>query len=69
MVKIWHIIKGTVMNLLGIMPGYGRYRMDICRSCRNIRHGRVIGDYCSKCGCVLKSKVAVINESCPDEKW
>lgn len=69
MVKIVNIIMGTLMNLMDIMPSYGARRLKICRKCDRMKTGAVLGERCGKCGCILKSKVAVESEKCPDGKW
>lgn len=69
MVKIINIITGTVNNLMNIMPSYGEDRLEICRKCDKLKVGVMFGERCGKCGCILKSKVTVESEKCPDGKW
>lgn len=43
-----------------------RNRRDICAACPELRQplGR-----CGACGCVVKAKTALANQSCPLKKW
>lgn len=41
-------------------------RREICAACPELKQplGR-----CSKCGCIVKAKTALKNQSCPLKKW
>ena len=67
--KVLNIIVGTFNNLFGIMPSFGRSRMRKCMGCAHVRNGKVLGYRCSRCGCILRSKVTVRDEKCPIGVW
>lgn len=67
-IKIGHIIIGTFRNIFNIKKDYDKKRYEICKQCEFI-DSSVLGEYCSKCGCLIKSKIKVKNEKCILEKW
>lgn len=69
MVKIWHIILGTFKNIFNIFDKTSLHRLNICNKCDSKRYLKGFGNYCNECGCIIKSKVTVKDEKCPNAKW
>lgn len=69
MVKIWHIIKGTYNNIFNKFSKLSIYRMSVCATCPKRKHIWGFGHYCSICGCIIKSKVTIDEEKCPNGRW
>lgn len=66
--KLINIIIGTFRNVFKIKTNYETNRYEICKQCTHIDES-VLGEYCSKCGCLIKSKIKVKNEKCLMKKW
>lgn len=66
--KLWHIIKGTIFNIIGKNKSISNERLCICNECEELIKSK-IGNYCGICGCLLSSKTKVIEEHCPNDKW
>lgn len=66
--KIRNIIIGTFRNIFNIEKDYAQRRYEICKQCEFI-DSSILGEYCSKCGCLIKSKIKVKNEKCLMKKW
>jgi hypothetical protein len=43
-------------------------RLTICESC-NHKQTTLNINVCGLCGCVIRTKASVSNQSCPDNKW
>lgn len=66
--KIRNIVVGTYRNLFGKKEDLARRRKATCMACK-FRKRIIITDICSKCGCVINSKVRVADEKCPKGFW
>ena len=66
--KIRNIIVGNWKNLTGYTSDEVERRRSICKKCdSNIKFmGTRI---CEHCGCIIKSKTAVLTEKCLMNKW
>lgn len=62
--KFLNIIIGNFRNLFHIRPNYYQTRLDICSQCQDKKN-----IFCGICGCIIKSKISVKNEKCPNSKW
>lgn len=66
--KLLNIIIGTFKNIFKIKTNYESVRYEICKQCSD-KDSSILGEYCSKCGCLIKSKIKVKNEKCLMGKW
>lgn len=66
--KLRNIAVGTYRNLFGKKEDIARKRKHICNACK-FKKRVIITDICSKCGCVINSKVRVADERCPKNFW
>ena len=69
LVKLWHIVEGTFRNIFKLYPEYSTNRLKICNNCPFKCYVPMMGYCCSKCGCVIKSKITIKEERCPVGKW
>lgn len=67
--KIKHIILGTLNNILNRNKEIANPRLNICKRCSEKKYIFKMGYICKQCGCVLKSKTTIKDESCPLKKW
>lgn len=71
--KVWNIIKGTFYNIIKGKQQLANARLSHCKNCEkktNVHVGSInVGDVCSLCGCILESKVRVLDEKCDLGKW
>lgn len=75
--KAKRIAKGAVgltKAALGIDPASPDrvvQRLNICRRCRHFIQGKGYRgkERCKLCGCLLRAKVRINSEKCPEEKW
>ena len=67
--KIKHIILGLWYNLQGINYDLLEKRMSICNKCEYKLELTKDVDICEKCGCVLRFKTRIKDESCLLKKW
>lgn len=67
--KVVNIIVGTFRNIFNIKTSFENERLKICNKCEHRKHIKGLGDICTQCGCVIKSKVKVDSEKCVDNKW
>ena len=67
--KIKHIVLGWYYSLKGINYELLKTRMEICDKCEyKIELTKSIS-ICAKCGCILKYKSRIKDESCLLKKW
>ncbi len=69
MIKIKHIILGTLYNIFNKKKDISNPRLKICYKCKDKKYIFLVGYICKHCGCVLKSKTPVEDEKCPMNKW
>lgn len=62
-VKPWNLLNP---NTEYVNDELYQKRLDTCRSCEHFFKPTA---QCKKCGCFMKIKVAMIDASCPVEKW
>ncbi len=67
--KVVNIIVGFFNMIFKRRQALSNYRLDICRGCNERVKIKIIGDFCSLCGCKLKAKTTVLNEKCELGKW
>ena len=67
--KIKHIIIGTFNNIFKKNNHIVQPRLEICNKCTEKKYIFGMGYICKQCGCVLKSKATVLEETCPVGKW
>lgn len=67
--KIKHIILGTYYNITNKRQDIAYPRLQTCSRCESNKVGFGFGNYCDICGCLLKSKTTVSDETCPIGKW
>lgn len=58
------LIKGVGAILFGINKTLAKPRLEICSNCPFNTLG-----FCEQCGCYIRAKVRLKEESCPIEKW
>ncbi len=74
------IIKGNFKRLFGINKDLYNERYSFCKDCpfnsKNTKElttiGKIwhcFGEYCTECGCPLKSKLVEPLSECPELKW
>lgn len=73
------ILRGNVYRLLNKNPELFKKRNSFCESCPfNSKHKKltlgekiwhIFGDFCTQCGCPLKSKLVEPLSECPELKW
>lgn len=66
--KLWNIIVGTFRNIFNVEKDFAKSRYRKCKKCPYIDKS-IFGEYCSKCGCLIQSKIKVENEKCIIGKW
>ena len=69
LVKIRNIVIGTYNNIFKREQDLSRKRLTECYKCEDKIYIVGLGFICKHCGCVLKSKTTVFDESCPINKW
>lgn len=66
--KIFHIIKGIFNYFSKKNINLHSKRYQICKQCKNkIKLDNI--EFCDICGCVIKFKTSVKEETCPLDKW
>ena len=66
--KLHNIVIGWFRRIFNINSELSRKRLETCRKCPH--KTMFLGDeYCSLCGCAIKSKVRVEDEICYDGRW
>lgn len=66
--KFLHIIVGWFNRIFSKNQDLYDQRIIICKECKYKK--RLLGEeYCSLCGCPLKSKLVVKDEFCYDNRW
>ena len=80
MERILMILRGNYYRLIGKNPDLFCERYKICKDCplnsRNVkklsfkhRVWSLLGEFCTDCGCPLKSKLVEPLSECPQLKW
>jgi hypothetical protein len=67
--KIINIIIGSINNIFNLNTTISNPRLKICNSCEYKKNIKGIGNICTQCGCILKSKTSVESEHCVLNKW
>ena len=67
--KIGAIIKGWYYKIFNKNKELANKRIAICNTCEYRESIDIVGDICSKCGCVLSAKARVKDEHCELNKW
>lgn len=68
LIKIWHIIQGNIYNIFNRKKDLYLNRSKICLKCEMKKSFSKI-DYCSVCGCPIKTLTRVSSEKCHLKKW
>jgi hypothetical protein len=59
-----------VATRIGIAsPEVVQARRDACRQCPEVTAGLTGLSTCKKCGCFIRAKTKVADETCPEGKW
>lgn len=68
MLRLWMIIRGNYLNLIGEneLLYWNRYKH--CRRCPS-KKDAILFEYCKDCGCPLQSKLREPLSECPQLKW
>lgn len=68
-IKVWHILKSFYYRIFNKNEYLKETRLPICNVCEF--KVDIVGDesICGKCGCIIKNKVLVREESCIINKW
>ena len=64
-----HIIIGNLRRIFCNKNNIEQNRLNICLKCEDKGYIKGFGDYCTHCGCPIKSKIMVKNELCFKNKW
>ena len=67
--KFLHIIKGWFYDFIDFNPELLKSRLEICNQCEHKKQLTKSIEICSECGCPLKKKCRVKEESCLLGKW
>ena len=67
--KLRNIILGTYYNLFNKQQQVAFKRRKICNSCPHKTKLGKLGYICTKCGCIIESKIRVSSEHCYLNKW
>ena len=68
-IKLKHIILGNLYNLIGVNYELMIKRLEICNKCdKKINLSQNVA-ICDECGCFLKAKSRIKDESCYLGKW
>lgn len=67
--KILHIFKGWYYDFIDFNPKLMEDRMEICNRCSSNKRITKSVSICAECGCPLKKKTRVKEESCLLGKW
>lgn len=59
----WDVLN---RNLDSVKERVAATRMSICRSCEFFIAQT---QQCTRCGCMMQVKTAILNEECPEHKW
>ena len=68
-IKLKHIFLGNLYNLIGINYKLMNSRLEICSKCNEKANLTKNVEICSECGCILKAKARIEEESCYLGKW
>lgn len=66
--KIQHIFVGWFNRIFKRNRYLYNKRIQICNTCK-YKERFLTEEYCSLCGCPLKSKLVVTDEVCYDKRW
>lgn len=67
--KISNILKGWYFKVFNKNKKLANKRISVCNKCEERMHIDIVGDICSRCGCVLSAKARVEDEECELNKW
>lgn len=67
--KLYYIIKGNLKRIFNLYNEESTIRYITCMSCSDKNNIPIFGDYCTHCGCPIKSKITVKEERCPKNLW